>query len=255
MKKFIAGAMAGVLFLVLATAAFSADIWPVKIERAGVLTKGHLELDAGLALESGREINGDGGEGLEYDNVRFAPFGLRYGLGESAEVGGFLAFSDNSEDDDGAPDESGLEGVTLFGKLAMNDYFSLQAGVTFGGEDDVLPYPNDGMDVFVNVPMQRKIGMGVLYGQFGYRVQGGDFDDSSYFNYGVGYGLPITGIASLNLELVGEQAHSLSDNTLDLVFGGSIVAAQNLRVAPYLSVGLYDDSPDVAAGCFLNVMF
>jgi hypothetical protein len=259
MKKLFAGAMVVTFLLVLGMTAYAADIWPIKIERAGVLPKGSLELDAGLALESGREV-----AGLEYDNVRLAPFGVRCGLGESAEVGGFLAFSDNSAEDDGAPDESGLEGLTLFGKLALNENVSLQAGFTFGGEDDVFPYPNDGLDVFVNVPMQRKLGKGVLYGQFGYRAQGGDLDDSSYFNYGIGYGLPVANLVNLNIELVGEQAHFAGDdadevlltsNTLDLVFGGSIVASKNLRVAPYISVGIYDDSPDVAGGCYLNVMF
>ena len=250
MKNLIAGAVAGALLAMLGLTAASAEVWPVRIERAGVLSQGKFQLDAGLAFEKDREI-----VGLEYDNVRLAPFGLRYGLGDSAEVGGFVAFSSNSEDDNGAPDESGVEGLTFFGKLAMNEYFSLQAGMTFGGDDDIAPYANDGLDLFVNVPMQRKVGPGLLYGQFGYRVQGGDFDDVSYFSYGIGYGLPFSGTLSLNVELVGEEAQKGTDNTLDLVLGGTITAGQNVGIAPYLSIGVYDDSPDVAAGALLHVMF
>jgi hypothetical protein len=228
----------------------SAEIWPIKIEPASVLPRGQLQLDAGLAFESGRELLG-----FEYDNFRIAPFGLRIGLGDDAEVGGFIAFSDNSEEDDGGPNDSGLEGLTLFGKLALNSNISLQAGLTFGGDDDIAPYANDGLDLFVNLPMQKRIGPGMLYGQFGYRAQGGDFDNSSYFNYGVGYGLPLDRMLALNVELVGEQAQKLTNNTLDLVLGLNIMADEKIRIAPYLSFGLYEDSPDVALGAFIHVMF
>lgn len=251
MKNLIAGAVVGVFLAVVGCAAASAaDIWPVKIERAGVLARGHFEVDAGMAYEMDREYLN-----LEYDNFRVAPVGLRYGLGDSAEVGGYFAYSDNSANDHGAPDDSGLEGVTLFGKLAMNDYFSLMGGLTFGGDDDIRPYANDGLDVFVDVPMQRKIGPGLLYGEFGYRVQGGDYDQTSYFNYGVGYGLPLNKMIGLNLELVGDEAQKGTENTLDLVVGCNIVPDSKIRIAPYISFGLYDDSPDVAIGGMLHVMF
>jgi hypothetical protein len=250
MKKLCACAMAGIFLAVIVATAASAEVWPVKMERAGVVDRGHFELDAGLAYEEGREI-----QGLEYDNLRLAPLGLRYGLGESAEVGGFIAYSDNSSDDAGAPDDSGLEGISLFGKMELNQYFSLQAGVTFWGDDDIAPYANDGLDLFVNVPMQRKLGVGLLYGQFGYRAQGGDFDDTSYFNYGIGYGLPLKGNLGVNVELVGEEEQKGTSNTLDLVLGLSVMAQKGLRIAPYVSFGLYDDSPDVSVGGVLNVTF
>lgn len=250
MKNLFVGAVAGIVLSAMAVTAASAEVWPVKMERAGVVDRGHFELDAGLAFEQGREV-----QGLEYDNVRLAPLGLRYGLGDSAEVGGSIACSDNSSDDAGAPDDSGLEGISLFGKLELNQYFSLQAGVTFWGDDDIAPYPNDGLDLFVNVPMQRKLAGGLLYGQFGYRAQGGEFDDTSYFNYGIGYGLPLSGKLGVNVELVGEEEHNGTDNTLDLVLGMSVMAKKGLRIAPYVSFGLYDDSPDVSVGGMLNVMF
>ncbi len=250
MKKGILGITMIAALVAIGWSSALAQVQPVKMERVSVLPQGRASLNVGLAFESDREVLG-----LKYDNVRLAPFGIRYGLGDSAEVGGFIAFSANSDDDTNAPDESGLEGLTVFGKLAVNESVALQVGATFLGDDDVFPYANDDLDLFVNVPMQRKIASGVLYGQFGYRVQGGDFDNTSYFNFGIGYGLPINDQFDLNIELVGEDSQKFTDNTLDLVLGGNIRVGGNLRIAPYVSVGVYDDSPDLAVGSFLEVMF
>jgi hypothetical protein len=250
MKKLLIGIVMGTVMVAAGRAPAQAEISPLKIERVQVMPRGQLALDAGIAYEMDREY-----QDREYDNLQLAPLGLRYGIGDSAEIGGSIAYSDNSDNDHGAPDESGLEGVTLFGKLAINENFALQAGFTFLGEDDVFPYANDGLDVFVNVPMQRKIGPGLLYGQFGYRVQGGDYDNTSYFNYGMGYGYPVNKQFNLNVELVGEEAQKGTNNTLDLVLGGNFILNRNVRIAPFLSVGLYEDSPDVAIGTYLQVMF
>lgn len=250
MKKLITGVMVSAALVAAGWSPALAEVQPLKMERAGVMPSGRAALNVGIALESDREFLG-----RKYDNLRLAPFGIRYGMGDSAEVGAFIGFSANSDDDSPAPDESGLEGLTLYGKLALNDSIALQAGATFLGDDDIAPYANDDLDLFVNVPMQRKIGPGLLYGQFGYRVQGGDFDTESYFNFGIGYGLPLNNMFDLNIELVGEDAQKGTFNTLDLVVGAGIMADRNLRIAPYISLGIYDDSPDIAAGCFLDVMF
>jgi len=249
MRHPLFGAAVGALLAFLGLSTLWAEPWPIKIERAGVLPRGQAELNAGLALEQDREYLG-----LEYNNLRLAPLGVRYGLDDSVELGGFIAYSDNSDDDNGAPDDSGLEGLTLFGKLAVNENFAVQAGITILGDDDIAPYANDGLDLFINIPMQRKIAPGLLYGQFGYRVQGGDFDNTTYFNYGVGYGLPIDDTLSLNVELVGEEAQKGTANTLDLVLGGNLMLGENARMAPYVSFGIYDDSPDWA-GAFVYVWF
>lgn len=250
MKSLFIGIVLGTVMAIPGWATAQTEIWPLKIERVDVLPRGQLALDAGLAFESDREFLG-----LKYDNVRLAPLGLRYGLGDSAEVGAFIAYSSNSDDDSDAPDESGLEGLTLFGKLAMNENFSIQAGGTLLGDDDIVPYANDDLDLFINIPMQHRIGPGLLYGQFGYRVQGGDFDDTSYFNFGAGYGLPVDNQLSLNIELVGEDAQKGTRNTLDLVVGGNFFINREVRIGPYVSIGIYDDSPDIAVGSFLQVMF
>jgi hypothetical protein len=252
----IKGFQLSVLLLVLfCTGSAFAELRPLKMERAGVLPEGVMAMDIGLALEKGREVLPWG----EYDNVRLQPLGARFGLGNGLELGGYLGVSINSDDDPGAPDESGLEGLTLFGKLAVNPNVAVQFGLTFGGADDIAPYPNDGLDLFVNVPMQARLGEGLLYGQFGYKVQGGDFDFNSYFNYGVGYAHPLSSQIGLNVELVGEEAHytNVGDvgNTLDLVLGATMDLAENVRFDPYLSVGLYDSSPDVAIGAALQIRF
>lgn len=229
-----------------------AEVRPIRIERVAVTPEDSLTVELGGAVEQGRELFEK-----EYDNVRFAPVGFRFGLGDNFEFGSFLGFSANSDDEDGAPDDSGMEGITFFGKLAVNPEAALQVGVTLAGDDDVFPYANDGIDFFANIPLERPLGDGLLYGQFGYRVQGGDFDFNSYFNYGVGYGMPLTEKVGLNFELVGEESQRQKGigNTLDLVAGANFSLMENLRLAPYLSLGFQDASPDVALGGIVEMRF
>jgi hypothetical protein len=250
MKKMSSGALICIFLMILGWSVVLAETLPITIERVGVVPEGRFALNTGLSFEMGRES-----EGLEYDNLRLLPNGMRYGLGDSLEIGGFFAMSMNFDDDRGAPDENGLEGLTLFGKISFNEFIALQAGLTILGDADIMPYSNDGIDLFVNVPLQRRAGPGMIFGEFGYLLQGGDFDDCSYFNFGVGYGMPLNNHISLNIELKGEDAHKYTNNTLDLLMGVSIVPSKNLRIAPYLSAGLYDDSPDVASGIYLDVIF
>ncbi|HQB53534.1 MAG TPA: hypothetical protein PLX62_11575 [Bacteroidales bacterium] len=253
MKNLLIGVMVGGILVITGLRDIHAEylqIMPLKIEQVEVLSQGQMALNAGLAYEMGREFLG-----REYDNIRLAPLGLRRGVGDSAEVGGFIAFSSNMDDDRNAPDESGLEGLTLFYKLGMNEYFALQAGIAFLGNDDIAPYANDGVDLFVNVPMQRRISSGLLYGQFGYRTQGGDFDGTDYFNFGIGYGLSLNNKMGFNFELVGEGEHKGTRNTLDLIMGSNFLVNNKMRFVPYVSIGIYDDSPDVAIGSLIYYTF
>jgi hypothetical protein len=253
MKKLLIGVMVGGILVITGLKDIHAEhsqILPLKIEQVEVLPKGNRALNAGLAYEMGREYLG-----REYDNIRLAPLGLRCGVGDSAEVGGFIAFSSNMDDDRDAPDESGLEGLTLFYKTGMNEYFALQVGITFLGNDDIAPYANDGADLFVNIPMQRQTSSGLLYGQFGYRIQGGDFDGTDYFNFGIGYGLNLNNRMGFNFELVGEGGHKGTRNTLDLILGSNFLVNDKMRFVPYVSIGIYEDSPDVAIGSLLGYTF
>jgi len=232
----------------LAIAATAQADQPILIEKVEVLPNGASALTAGAAYETGREVMG-----FEYDNIRLSPLGFRHGLGDGLEVGGYVGFNSNSADDAGAPDEGGLEGITAYVKTALNANVALQFGVTLAGSDDVWPYPNDGFDFFVNVPMQRQVGGGSLYGEFGYTVKDEVANQLgfNYFNYAVGYAFPMQTGTTANVELVGDEGpypHGQTGNHMDLVFGVSTEMAPGTRVAPYASVGLYDNSPDIALG-------
>lgn len=228
---------------------------PVLIERATVLSIGEGAVFGGLAFELGREADPPGpGDDLEYDNTRLGPFGARLGLGEGFEVGGALTANLNREDDNGAPDDSGLAGITLYGKLAATDHVAVTFGTTVAGADDVGPTPNDGLDFFVNVPMQRSLGMGLLYGELGMTIQADDIG-GTFINYGVGYALPVNDQLALNAELVGEESNNAfrSGNTMSLVLGGNFQPDRDFDIAPYVSLGLYDAAPAVALGASVEL--
>ncbi len=224
---------------------------PIRIESASVLPPGEMALDVGLAFELGRELRN-----LEYDNLRLAPLGMRYGVMDSLEIGGFIAFSANDRDDIGAPDDSGLEGLSFFGKLELNKFAALKLGLNVAGDDDVFPYPSDGFDMFVDLALRRLMGKGLLYGEFGYTVQGGDLDNNSYFSYGFGYVFPVSEKVGLSAELSGDEAHfGTSVNTLDLLLGANFVVTKGLRLAPYTVIGLFDAGPDFAFGGAMELRF
>ena len=114
---------------------------------------------------------------------------------------------------------------------------------------------NSFLDLFINLPLQRALGKGLLYGEFGYTVQGGDLDDSSYFSYGIGYGFPMDEKISMNVELAGDEEHVGTDSTLDLLLGINFLVADRLRLAPSIVIGLNDAGPDFALGCSLEARF
>ena len=245
---------AGAIMSTVALAGFTAPAHsqerPLLVERATVLPAGEAAVFGHLAYEIGREAPG----GLEYDNARLGPFGARFGLGDRVEVGGYLTANINDEDDNNAPDSSGLEGLTVYGKIAANDYIAITTGLTAAGSNDVGPYPNDGIDFFVNLPMQRPLGVGLLYGELGYTVQDSDIG-GSFVNYGIGYSMPMNEQLALNAELVGEEAGGSVDgfnprngNTMSLVLGGNFQPQRNMDIAPYVSMGLYDAAPSIALG-------
>ncbi|PLX91463.1 MAG: hypothetical protein C0619_07535 [Desulfuromonas sp.] len=220
---------------------------PVVIETATVLPEGQAAFDLGLAMELDREVGGGGGR--EYDNLRVAPVALRYGVSSGMEIGAAIGYSDNDAEGLNGPDESGLEGISLFAKLQLNPESAVRFGLVMAGDDNIAPYPNDGVDVFVNLALQKPLAKGVLFGELGYRAQGGDLDMNNYFNYGVGFATAVAETVGLSLELVGEQAQDIGiGNSLDLVLGAGLQLGDGVRMAPYVSVGLNDAGPDLAAG-------
>jgi hypothetical protein len=224
------------------------ELRPIQIDRAVVQPAGSTALFGDIAYEDDREIRVGApfAGGRSYDNFRLGPLGVRHGVGNNLEVGGYLTYNSNSANDDGAPDNSGLEGLSLYGKMQLNQHFALKVGTTFVGKDDVAPYPNDGIDFFVNLPMQRQLGNGLLFGEFGYTVQDQDIG-GSYFNYGIGYAFRVGNTMNASVELAGDE-NPIGSNHMSLIGGLDIALARGMRVAPYISLGLYDPSPDVAVG-------
>jgi hypothetical protein len=61
---------------------------------------------------------------------------------------------------------------------------------------------------------------------------------------------------AVNIELAGEEAHvGTGSNTLDLTLGVNLVLADQLRLAPFIALGLYDASPDIATGVAVEMRF
>lgn len=227
----------------MASTAAQAEMRPVLISPVQVMGSGQTALIGSAAYELGREDT----FGLEYDNIGIGPLGVRHGLGDGFEAGAYLQFDLNDADDAGAPDESGLRGITVYGKTTLNANVGVEFGITLVGADDIAPYPNDGLDFFVNVPMQRQIGANLLYGQFGYTIKDAEGFNANYFNYGLGYALPMNPSTSLNFELVGDEG-LVSGTHMDLVFGVNAEMQPGMHLTPYASIGLYDASPDLAIG-------
>ena len=231
--------------LLVATAA-TAEMRPIQIQNARVVQPGQMELFGNLAYELSREP-----AGADYDNLRVGPLGMRFGLENAVEVGGHLTFNSNSGDSSGDPDESGLEALTGFAKVAIFPGISAEGGIRVAGADDVGPYPMDGIDFYVNLAAEQEVGaQGKVYGEIGLTIQDNDGFGGTYENWGLGYAHRINPRFSLNAELVGDAAPSLyaAGNHMDLVLGANYNVQQAMLLRPYVSVGVYDASPDVAVG-------
>lgn len=231
-----------------------AEMRPIQIPRAVVIDDQQMELFGNLAYESSREPGN-----AEYDNTRVGPLGMRIGVGSGVEVGGHLVFNDNSGDGAGDPDESGLEALTAFAKIAMTRQLAVETGVRLVGDDETLPYPMDGVDFYVNLLAEQPLGeRGKVYGELGLTVQD-DFGPNdnfggTYENWGIGYAHQVNQRVSLNAELVGDAAPTVygAGNHMDLVLGGNVNLSRELVLKPYASVGVYDASPDFALGVGLD---
>ncbi|ABM63171.1 hypothetical protein [Halorhodospira halophila] len=239
--------------VVAASTASAADYRPLTISSVSVIGADNTELFGHAAFEFGREASDGAGQGPgndigtgDYDNLRLGPLGFRYGLTDDFEYGAYFTFNSNADDDDGAPDDSGLEGITGFAKLQLNQHFALEVGARAGGADDVAPYPNDGLDFYVNLPMQRSLGPGLVYGELGYTIQDNDIG-GTYANWGIGYAHPLDTGTNLNVELRGDESPTGDGNHMDLIVGAGLQVEQ-VHLRPYLGLGLYDASPDVSFG-------
>ncbi len=234
----------------LSSASVAADMRPIHIQRVTVLPQGQSELFGMLAYEFSREPVAFGQE-VDYDNLRVGPLGIRFGAGNGLEFGGHLTFNANSGDGSDDPDDSGLEALTGFAKIGLTDQLAVEGGVRIAGDDEVGPYPMDGIDFYVNLAAEQPIGpQGKIYGEFGITVQDNDGFGGTYENWGIGYAHRINPELVLNAELVGDSAPGVygAGNHMDVVLGASFTVQRAMVVKPFMSVGVYDASPDAAFG-------
>ncbi|MBK1734199.1 hypothetical protein CKO15_02650 [Halorhodospira abdelmalekii] len=215
----------------------------MRISSASVLPTHATELFAAADYELARETEGE----LSYDSFRLGPVGARHGLFENFEYGASFVFVNNRKDDDGAPDRSGLEGATVYGKLAVSEALALELGARVLGDDRIFPYPSDGIDFYVNLPLQRGLGDGRLYGEIGLMVQD-EIDGTSpaYLNWGIGYAHPFQPGTQFNVELFGDE-NPTGNNHMQLLIGAGF-DLEGALVRPRLGIGVYDASPAVSLG-------
>lgn len=221
--------------------------YPLAISRATLI--GHYQTDiyGGAFYGLSRQEKGSG----EYDNFRVGPVGVRHGLTEQFEYGAYFNFVRNQAQDKGAPDESGYEGLKLYGKLAVNQHAALEFGANVNGDDDVRPYPSDGVDFFVNLPMQRTLGDSLIYGELGYTIKDKDsLGVANYLNWGIGYAYPLDKEINLEFELVGDENPSGNNHT-ELLFGASAQLGR-INMRPYMGIGVYEASPQLSMGFNLS---
>ncbi|MCH8506053.1 MAG: porin family protein [Ectothiorhodospiraceae bacterium] len=229
------------------------------IRPATVLDSGEFAVSLHLARQYGRQpqgINPNRAQGrANYDNTRLGPLAARYGLGHGLELGAAIAHNNNSGSRAGDPDESGLEGVTLFGRYRLMPTVAIEAGLHFAGSDDVAPYPRDGLDLYVNVSASQRIReRGFLYGQLGATGTDEDGTGGVYENWGVGAGYQLTPRQTLNIELVGDTAperYARGAHT-EVLLGTTFAATHAFTVKPYVGAGVYDPSPDWSLGLTLE---
>lgn len=245
----------------LMSASAAADMRPIQIQRAQLVQPGQAEVFGSLAYELSREpITGALGTGpgaqRDYDNLRVGPLGMRFGVTRGVEVGGHLTFNSNRGDSSDDPDESGLEALTGFAKFALAPGVAAEGGVRVAGDDDVGPYPMDGIDFYVNLSAEQRITeRGMVYGEFGLTIQDNDGGGGTYENWGLGYAHQLNTQVSLNAELVGDAAPSVygAGNHMDLVLGANVNVQQTMILKPFVSVGIYDASPDFALGIGFDI--
>lgn len=226
------------------------------IERVGVQPPGSLSLDVGLQGESGRQLS----PGIEYDNVRLHPLGVRYGLTERLELGAGMGASFNS----GHLEEDDVEFASLTGKYRWNRALAVTLSLSQGLGERVFPYGGDGLGLDLNLPAEYPFGPGRLIGQLGYRVNRGEAAPSipwsNYLRYGVGYAYEMTRRFEVVAELAGHGPTVELPGTPDrkhqaLAFLAHYQPGRASTITPRLAVGLEDGSPDVALGVGYRMEF
>jgi TolA-binding protein len=257
------------------TSASGQAMTPSQIEPVETQPSGGWLFEAGVNYETGRTLISDfASEDLSYDNIRLQPFSLTYGLNDWIQFGAGIGYSMNSEDNQfGAVDEGGFEGITLSSRFQWNEYIATSLDIGAAGSDEVYPYSNDGFSASLNFPMQMSLGPGSLHGELGYTLNSGDAtltfctlgtcststsDRENYLNYGIGYVYEVNRTFGLSGEIQGNGATVDADDAermLNLIIGSPIRITEGSHLKPAFTLGLADGSPDFALGLDYGVTF
>ena len=221
-----------------------------EIETVQTQPAGGWKFSIGGAYEYKRGVEDTG-----YNNLRLEPLSLSYGVIKDLEIGMRLGYSDNSERDGSGIDKSGLEGISLYGKWKYWQNVAVSVGAVVAGSDKVLPYGSDGVDYWINVPVQIRTGPGRVIGEIGYISKGEEgFED--YCNLGAGYIFDV----DKNLSFRGgirNHAKTYETGERALALGLGIIYRWNEQstFTPRLEMGLKDESPDYAVGLTYSFKF
>ncbi|MFB6226769.1 MAG: hypothetical protein ABEH89_00395 [bacterium] len=245
------------LALSFLTASFSSIVFAgaggfTSVQNTTVLKQDTIKMTGGARFESGREYGTNiFGSTIEYDNFRVHPLKFEYGLGSiinpqmPVQAGASISYSSNSGDLTG----SGLEGISLFGQMKVNDNISPQAGLKIAGSDDIAPYTNDGLDLWFNVPASVNLqgSPGSVYGEVGYTIKGGVLDN--YANYGVGYRYELNNKTDVSAELAGHgKLATGTESFMELRGEADYELGRDQYLTPSLSLGVSAGSPTFALG-------
>lgn len=192
----------------------------VKLEEVDLVPEGESMLSGGIRFEQDRDFTSPGDA---YDNTRYQAIDLRMGILDNFEGQLGVNYSSNSGSDS-APSESGIEGITLGGKIQWHPNISTTFTGKFNGSEDVYPYGSDDPSFSANVPVKFEFGDGVFHANGGLTLQSGNAmfngnsvsDWENHVNYGFGYSYDLNQFSNVSFEVTGHTA-----TVEDFVLGGT----------------------------------
>ena len=249
-----------------------AEILSPLIEPVEVQPPHRIQFEAGLFAGTDRELH-DGEAGpREFSTTSFQPIKISANPGfeaVSVEVG--ISFAHHRENYDGNyKNRTAQLGPFIYLKNQFSSYFSLVMGV--GGTDSNELLAHNIPDLKFNIPFRIPLTAGkFLYGESGYQVHSGSPEDynadyANRDNYGLGIERRYPAANSrVFLEFKSESApleNHLSYRRLQSLAAGTQFPLENLfftqregSVTSFVSHGLAEGSPDVAAGLIFSLNF
>ncbi|GEM_PF-2991102 len=220
-----------------------------EVEDVRIQPRGGFRLELGATYEEERELIDD----REYNNVRFAPLRLRYGLRDDFEIALGSGYSLNREVEESGLAEEGFEAVEISGKYRWGPNFSISGGYRHGGSNDVYPHGNDNRMVWMNAPFKTPAGPGAIHYEVGYTFADGRTGDDErlrdHWNWGIGYYFVVSPQLALRSEIVArERLLKGGSNHRDVVVGFDWRPTRYSTYRTQLQFGVDDGSPDYGVG-------